>query len=72
MGNSIYNMLGNNYSMPQLNNAMNILKQFNQFKSTFQGDPQRQVQELVNSGRMSQAQLNQYMQMAKQMQSMFK
>lgn len=72
MGNSIYNMLGSNYSMPQLNNAMNILKQFNQFKSTFQGDPQRQVQELVNSGRMSQAQLNQYMQMAKQMQSMFK
>ena len=72
MGNSIYNMLGNNYSMPQLNNAMNILKQFNQFKSTFQGDPQRQVQELVNSGRMSQAQLNQYIQMAKQMQSMFK
>ena len=49
---------------------MNMVKQFNQFKKSFQGDPKAQVQELLNTGRMSQAQFNQLRQMAEQFKSM--
>lgn len=70
MANSVYNMLGNN--MPQMGgpfgNMMQMMQKFNEFKSSFQGNPQQQIQQMLNSGRISQAQLNQYVQMAKQFQ----
>lgn len=47
-------------------NMMNMMQQFNQFKSTFQGDPQQKVQELLSSGKMTQQQFNQLSQMAQQ------
>lgn len=47
-----------------LNNFGNMMNQFNQFRSTFQGDPQQRVQELLNSGQMSQQQFNQLSNMA--------
>ena len=47
-------------------NMMNMISQFNQFKSTFQGDPQQKVQELLSSGKMTQQQFNQLSQMAQQ------
>jgi hypothetical protein len=59
----------NNHNQPQ-NFMMNMVKQFNQFKKSFQGDPKAQVQELLNTGRMSQAQFNQLRQMAEQFKSM--
>jgi hypothetical protein len=59
----------NNHNQPQ-NSMMNMVKQFNQFKKSFQGDPKAQVQELLNTGRMSQAQFNQLRQMAEQLKSM--
>jgi hypothetical protein len=59
----------NNHNQPQ-NSMMNMVKQFNQFKKSFQGDPKAQVQELLNTGRMSQAQFNQLRQMAEQFKSM--
>lgn len=68
LANSIYNMF-NNHNQPQ-NSMMNMVKQFNQFKKSFQGDPKAQVQELLNTGRMSQAQFNQLRQMAEQFKSM--
>ena len=43
---------------------MNMMQQFNQFRSTFQGNPQQKVQELLNSGQMTQQQFNQLSQMA--------
>ena len=46
------------------------MNQFNQFRNTFQGDPKQQVQQLLNSGRMSQNQYNQLSQMATQIQNM--
>jgi hypothetical protein len=49
-----------------------MINQFNQFKNSFKGDPQQQVQELLNSGRMTQQQYNQLSQMATQLQNMMK
>lgn len=41
-----------------------ILQQFNQFRQNFHGDPQKEVEKLLQSGRMSQQQLNQLQQAA--------
>ncbi len=47
-------------------NMFGMLQQFNQFRSTFQGNPQQKVQELLRTGQMSQEQFNQLSQMAQQ------
>ena len=49
----------------------NLLQQFNQFRSTFQGDPNQMIQQLLNSGRATQNQYNQAVQMAQQFKQMF-
>ena len=46
----------------------NIVQRFQQFRQNFSGDPQQQIQQLLNSGRVSQAQYNQAVQMAQQLQ----
>lgn len=48
----------------------NVIQRFRQFAQTFRGDPRQQVQQLLNSGRVSQAQYNQAVQMAQQLQRM--
>lgn len=63
MSNPLYNQLNN-----MGNN--NILQRFMQFKNSFSGNPQQQVQQLLNSGRISQAQYNQAVQQAKALQQM--
>lgn len=66
--NSIFGELNKNN-----NNAGNILQQFQQFKQKMQGvNPQEEVQKLLQSGRISQAQLDKVQQMAQQMQGLFK
>lgn len=60
---TLFNMFGNN-------SFMNMLSQFNQFKQNFQGDPKSQVQQLLNSGQMSQQQFNQLSQAATQFQQL--
>lgn len=70
MANPIFNMFNN--TMPFGNNQNHILSQFNSFKSQFQGDPQQKVQELLNSGQMTQEQFNQLSQMAQQFQKFMK
>jgi len=52
------------------NGFMQMMQQFKQFKETFQGDPKAEVEKLLQSGRLTQAQLNQLQQMAKQFQSL--
>lgn len=42
----------------------NFLTQFNQYRSTFQGNPEAQVKQFLQSGRMSQEQFNQLAQTA--------
>lgn len=62
--NPLFNMMGG--QMPQ-NNMGQLLKNFEQFKSQFSGNPQQMVQQLISSGKMSQAQYNQLAQMANQL-----
>jgi len=69
MANPLFNMLNKPQSLPFDRN--NLMRQLNQFRQNFQGDPQQKVQELLNSGQMSQEQFSKLSQMANQIQSMF-
>ena len=46
------------YNEMQSNNG-NMLQRFQQFRQNFHGNPQQQVQQLLNSGKVSQQQYNQ-------------
>ena len=50
-------------------NPMQMIQQFNQFRNNFKGDPQQEVQRLLQSGKMTQPQLNQLQAMATQFQN---
>lgn len=52
----------------QMNGNNDFMQRFQQFRQMFQGDPRQQVQQLLNSGRVSQQQYNQAVQMANQLQ----
>ena len=67
MANQLFNILGGQQG---INPMTNLVNQLNQFRQSFSGDPKQQVQQLLNSGRMSQAQYNQLSQMATQIQNM--
>lgn len=69
MANPLFNMLGGNQNrLPGNMNSM--LQRLQQFRNSFTGDPKQQVQQLLNSGRMTQQQYNQLSQMATQIQNM--
>lgn len=71
MANPLFNLLGGR-GIPAngpMSNFANMIKQFEQFKSTFQGDPKQEVQNLLNSGKMTQEQFNQLQVVAKQFMS---
>ena len=72
MGNPLFNNFGPSGQAPQnpISNIFGFMKQFNQFRSQFQGDPKQKVQELLSSGQMTQEQFAQFSEMAKQFQSM--
>ena len=59
------------YNDMQNNQGGGMLQRFQQFRQNFKGDPQQQVQQLLNSGRVTQQQYNQAVQMAQQFQRMF-
>lgn len=63
--------LYNDFNQPT-NNMANLLSQFNQFRSTFSGNPEQQVKQLLQSGRMSQEQFNQLAQTANQLRQLLK
>lgn len=48
-----------------------IVKQFNQFRQNFKGNPQEQVQSLLNSGKVTQAQYNEAVRRANMIKGMF-
>lgn len=69
MGNPLFNLLGGKNN----NGPGNMIQQFQQFKKQMQGvDPQEEVQKLLQSGKISQEQLNKAQQMAQQMQGLLK
>lgn len=59
--NPLYNMYGQ--TQPQ-NNGNDMISKFNRFKESFTGDPRAKVQELLNSGQMTQEQFNMLSSMA--------
>lgn len=75
MANSLFNIFGGGSpgQAPMNNgpfaNIANFMNAFNQFRSTFSGDPKQRVQQLLNSGQMSQEQFQQLSQMATQLQN---
>lgn len=69
MGNPLFNLLNGGRN----NGPGNMIQQFQQFKKQMQGvDPREEVQKLLQSGKISQEQLNKAQQMAQQMQGLFK
>lgn len=68
MSNPLFNLLGGKNNGPG-----NMIQQFQQFKKQMQGvNPQEEVQKLLQSGKISQSQLDKAQQMAQQMQGLFK
>lgn len=57
--NPIFNMFNNN------NNP--LIRQFQQFKSSYKGDARQQVQNMLNSGQITQEQYNNAVNMANQL-----
>lgn len=71
MANQLFNLLGgSSQNTGPLGNMQNLITQLNQFRNSIHGDPRQQVQELLNSGKMSQSQYNQLSQTATQIQRM--
>ena len=49
---------------------MNMIQQFMQFRQNYNGDPKAQIQQMLNSGQITQSQYNQAVQIAQQIQAM--
>lgn len=69
MNNPIFNAMMSN---TPFGNIQNFMSQFNNFKQTFNGDPQQTVQKMLSEGKVTQSQIDQAKQMAQQIQSMMR
>lgn len=71
MANPLFQALGGNIvNMGGGNNPFKIVQDFIQFKNNFKGNPQAEVQKLLQSGQLSQEQLNQVQGIAGQFQGL--
>ncbi len=70
--NPFYNAMGGNRMPGPFGNMQNMMQQFQQFRQTFQGDPKQEVERLLQSGKISQEQLNQVQAMARQFQGLLR
>lgn len=68
MSNPLFEALGGGVN-PQF---QQLVQRFQQFKSTFQGDPKQEVQKMLQSGKITQQQLNQAQSFAQQFQALMK
>lgn len=66
MSNPLFNQLGNNTQYAD------IISQFKDFKKTINGNPKEIVMNMLSSGKISQAQLNQAQAMANQLKGILK
>lgn len=66
MANPLFQALGGGQMPGWMGQFQNMVQQFRQFQQTFQGDPKAEVEKLVQSGKITQQQLNQLQQMAAQ------
>ena len=67
MANPLFEQLGGNQPSNGMAQFMSELKRMQQ---TFKGNPQDEVQRLLNSGKLSQAEFNHYAQMANEIMAM--
>lgn len=65
MANNLYNNFGR-----QNNPFTQLMQQARDFRKQFSGNPRQEVERLLQSGQMSQAQFNQYSQIAQQVAQM--
>ena len=63
MANPLYNMFGGN---APINPIAQLVRDAKNFKKTFTGNPKDEVQRLLNSGQLSQADFDRYSQIAQQ------
>nr|DAL60176.1 MAG TPA_asm: hypothetical protein [Caudoviricetes sp.] len=70
MSNPFMAALGGGQMAGPIGGFAKMVQQFNQFKANFKGDPKAEVEKLLQSGAISQDQLNQLQQMAKQFQNL--
>ena len=70
MNNPFMAALGGGQMPGPMGNFAQMVQQFNQFKANFKGDPKAEVEKLMQSGKLTQQQLNQLQQMAKQFQNL--
>lgn len=68
MPNPLYKVLSGGGS--QNNRMSQFMSEFDRFKRSFSGDPRAEIQNLLNSGRMTQEQYNRLAETAKQLSSM--
>lgn len=68
--NPLFNALGGGQMPGAMGQFQNMIQQFRQFQQSFKGDPKAEVEKLVQSGKISQQQLNQLQQMAGQFQQL--
>lgn len=65
MANQLYNQM-----MGGGNQGNNFLQRFNQFRQNFSGNPQQQIQRMLNSGQITQDQYNRAVQQAQNIMRM--
>lgn len=58
--------------MNPMNNIQQMLQRFKQFQQSFHGDARQQVQQLLNSGKVTQAQYDNAVKLAQQLQQLIK
>ena len=54
--------------MNPMNNIQQVLQRFKQFQQSFHGDARQQVQQLLNSGKVTQSQYDNAVKLAQQLQ----
>lgn len=72
MPNPLFNALGGGKLPGPMGQFGQMMQQFQQFRQNFQGDPKKEVERLLQSGQMSQQQLNQLQAMAQQFMGFLK
>lgn len=65
MSNPLFQMFGQNGGQDG-----GMMARFRQFQQMFKGDPNQQIQQMLNSGKVSQADYNKAVQMARQFKNM--
>ncbi len=72
MANPLFQALGGGKLPGPMGNFQQMMQQFRQFQQSFQGDPKAEVEKLLQSGKISQQQLNQLQQAAMAFQHLMK